>query len=302
MRAPSRSPLFVFTTCLRWVLPCLLAVALAGCSMRVAYSHLDWLLPWYFSDYVTLDRDQRRLLDLRLADRLAWHCRHQLGPYAALLRGLEGDLRRGHIDAAELDAHLARGEALWRELMGVIVPDAGVLLASLTDAQITELAAAFEERNREVREEFLDGTPAERRARRAERMEKRLRPWFGSLQPAQRQLVERWSGALAATATEWLAQREQWQGQLLAALAQRRQGAAFEAALRPLLVAPEADWPADYRGRIDHNRAQTLNLLAALYDGATPGQRERLFGEIDAWAKQFERHACPPPRTAAARE
>lgn len=301
MRVP---PFFRPSLRLRWLLPCVLAAVLAACGMRFAYSHLDWLLPWYLSDYVTLDRDQRNLLDARLADRLAWHCRQQLGPYAELLRRVEADLRRGRIEAAELDAHLTRAESLWRELMVAITPDARALLESLSDEQTAELAAAFRRRNRDAREDFLDGSPAELRERQVERMEKRLRPWLGRLQPDQRRLIEQWSDALTPSTAQWLAQRERWQANLLAALGQRRQPAVFEARLRPLLVSPDAGWPADYRARVAHNRSQTVALVAALLNSATPGQREQLFGEIDAWARQFELRACAPaalPAQAAAR-
>lgn len=285
---------------LRRLLLCALAALLAGCSMRIAYSHLDWLLPWYVGDYVTLERDQRRLLDARLADRLAWHCRHQLGPYVDLLRGLESDLRRGSVSAAELDRHLARGEALWQTLMEAIVPDARELLAVLDDRQVEELAAAFARRNREAREDFLDGTPEERNARRAERMEKRLRTWFGGLEPAQRRLVAQWSETLQPDTEQWLTNRERWQAGLLAGLERRAEPAALEAALRPLLTAADRDWPADYRRRLAANRMRTLELVAAIHAAATPRQREHLFGEIDAWVRQFERRSCASPAAAGA--
>lgn len=281
------------------MLLCVLVLALSGCGMRFAYSHLDWLLPWYLSDYVTLDREQRALLDARLAERLAWHCHHQLGPYAALLRGIEADLRRGHIDATELDGHLIRGEALWHELMVAILPDAHALFAALSDAQVAELAAAFKRRNRDARDDFLDGTPAELNERRVARMEKRLRTWFGRLDPAQRRLLARWSEALAPSTAQWLIERERWQAQLLAALAERRQGAAFEARLRPLLLTPEAEWPAPYRAQIAANRALTLALVADIYASASARQREHLFAELDAWAVQFEQRGCAPRPAAA---
>ncbi|GAB3472905.1 DUF6279 family lipoprotein [Azotobacter salinestris] len=255
----------------------MLAALFAGCSFGLVYGQLHRLLPWYIDDYASLDREQRALLDVRLAERLAWHCQTQLLPYAALVRELEGDLRGGAITPARLEVRLGQGEILLRDLLAAILPDAQLLLARLDDEQLVELGEAFRRRNRELREEFLSETPAEQGAERIERMEKRLRSWFGRLNEAQRALVVRWIDALQPATAEWLANRERWQARLLAALAQRRDAARFEAELRPLLLEPGSAWSAGYRTRLAHNREQTLILLAALFDTATPRQRERLF-------------------------
>lgn len=270
-------------------------VILAGCTARFAYQQLDLLVPWYVGDYVTLDRAQKRLLDVRLAERLAWHCSSQLRPYAELLRALEARLGADEaLTAAELDQFLQRGEALWRVLMTAVTPDARVLLAALDAGQIDELAAAFADRNREAREKFMDGTPEQLRARQIERMEKRLRTWFGRLQPEQRKRVAAWSENLLPTTEQWLQHRVDWQNALLAALAQRT-GPGFETSLAALLVTPEAGWPASYRAEVAHNRALTLALVADIFNAAGPGQRTHLLEEIAGWAGQFEQLACAAP-------
>lgn len=278
------------------LLPLLL---LAGCGVRFAYQHLDWLVPWYVSDYVTLDAEQRRLLDARLAERLAWHCRSQLGPYAELLRELDARVRADTpLAPGELEDFLLRGEAFWRELMVAITPDASVLLGSLSDAQVDELAAAFAERNADTRKELLGGTPDERLARRTERMEKRLRTWLGRLHADQRARVAVWSASLVPTTEEWLRNRAKWQGELLAALAGRDQPG-FEARLGELLVAPASGWPEAYLAQVARNQALTLDLVADVLKLATPAQRDHLSGEIEAWAGQFESLACAAPGTLA---
>lgn len=267
----------------------------AGCGVRLAYSQLDWLVPWYLSDYVSFDREQRRLLDARLADRLTWHCSSQLGPYAELLGDLEQRLgEAAPLDAAALDPFLQRGEAFWQVLMEALVPDAAQMFAGLDDAQVAELAAAFARRNTETRKTFLEGSPGQLRSAQIERMEKRLRTWFGRLQPQQRQRVQAWSDALRPTTTDWLAHRERWQTGLIEALG-RRHEAGFELEVRRLLTAAESDWSADYRADRAYNRAQTLALLADLVNDATPAQRQTLLGELAGWRADFQRMACAPP-------
>lgn len=280
----------------RWFLLSVLSLfVVAGCGVRLAYSQLDWLVPWYLSDYVSFDREQRRLLDARLADRLTWHCSSQLGPYAELLSDLEQRLgEEAPLDAAALDPFLQRGEAFWQVLMAALVPDAAQVFAALDDAQVAELALAFARRRAEDRKAFLEGSPEQLRSAQVERMEKRLRTWFGRLQPQQRQRVQAWSDALRPTTAAWLANRERWQASLIDALG-RRHEVGFEAEVGRLLTAAESDWDADYRADRAYNRARTLALLADLANDATPTQRQKLLGELAGWRSDFQRMACALP-------
>ena len=150
------------------------ALALGGCSLRFAYSQLDWLVPWYVRDYVTLDAGQRSVFDARLAARLDWHCRTHVPEYAATLREAQALLARETVDAAQLAPFLVRGEAWWAEVLAELEPDARVLLAGLASEQVDELRQAFARGARESRKEFADGSAAEQDAARVKRMEKRM--------------------------------------------------------------------------------------------------------------------------------
>lgn len=282
-------------TLVRLGLPCIAVLLLAGCGVRFFYTQLDWLIPWHLRDYVSLDAGQRSALDRRLRTLLDWHCREQLPDYVALLRDVQASLRRGPMDADELERFLQRGEALWDALMHAVTPEAEALLASLDDGQVIELAAAFERRNAETREEFLEGTAEALRERRIERMEKRLRRWFGRLDDAQRARIATWSDTLRPTADDWLAHRVAWQQALLDLLARRADGALQRGELEALLRTPQRRWRDDYRARVMHNRALTLGLLAELANTASPRQRAHLDAEIAGLAGQFERLACVAP-------
>lgn len=276
------------------------AVVLGGCSLRFAYSQLDWLVPWYLRDYVTLDAGQRDLLDTRLAARLEWHCSAHVPEYASSLREVQTLLARESVDAAELAPLLARGEAWLGELLSELEPDARALLAGLSDEQIAELRLAFAGRERDARDEFLGGSEAEQHAARVKRMEKRLQRWFGRMTPAQRERIAAWSADLSPTTEAWLAQRARWQGALLAALQFRGDDGAFAARLTPLFASQQAHWPQDYREGVSHNRALTLALLADVFNMAPEPQRQHLNAELDTLAAQFETLACAAPARLSA--
>jgi hypothetical protein len=272
------------------------AIAVGGCTLQFAYSRLDWIVPWYLRDYVTLDAGQRVALDARLTARLDWHCRTHVPEYAVTLREAQALLAGDTVEAAALEPFLSRGEAWWGEVLAALEPDARVLLAGLANEQVDELRQAFARKQREVREEFLDGSDAARIAR----MEKRLQRWFGRMTPAQRERIAAWSAALSPTTEAWLEQRARWQGALLDALQVRRDQAAFAARLAPLLTPQQAYWPEAYREGVARNRALTLALLADVFNLAPEAQRARLNRELDALAGQFESLACAAPARLSA--
>ena len=274
------------------------ALLIGACSTRFAYSQLDWLVPWYLRDYVSFNAGQRDLLDQRLSQRLDWHCRAHLPQYVDLLREARDTLATDQVAVADLEPFVQRGEAWWDELRGALVADAAVLLAGLAHEQVAELATAFERQDREAREQYLGGSAEERAEAQIARMEKRLRNWFGRLTAEQQRQVAAWSVALHPSTEQWLDGRRQWQQRVLEALAVRDQAAQFAPRVAALAAPFNAEAPAAYQAQLAHNRQLTLRLLADVFNAGTPAQRERVRGELDELATQFDALACAGPPLA----
>ena len=66
--------------------------------MRFGYGQAERVAAWYAESYVTLDRQQSRMLGQQLADFKQWHCSTQLGGYAAWLRQVGDEIQPG-VDA-----------------------------------------------------------------------------------------------------------------------------------------------------------------------------------------------------------
>ena len=67
------------------------ALALAACSrIDLAYRNLDRLVPWSLDDYLAMNSEQKALLDDRLREHLAWHCKTQLPGYLDWLDRIRG--------------------------------------------------------------------------------------------------------------------------------------------------------------------------------------------------------------------
>ena len=274
----------------------LLAIVLAGCGPRLVYPHLDWLIPWYVSDYISLDSDQKNMLDARLLKVIDWHCRTQLPAYATTLRALGRDLanRFQPVDAAALQAYNDRLMALWKELLQQIGPDITAILATATDAQVEELFQNLEKQNHKFKKKYVDLPPDELIQNREERMVKRTEYWISKLNPEQKQAVSDWSLQLAPIAVDWLRNREIVQAEARRQLARRHDNPGFQDAMRELIINPDSMRNAEFQRKIDINTAVTINILAQLNQLLTEKQRSYLLNRIESLAADFDILSCDP--------
>jgi len=281
----------------RVLLVLFLASTLSGCGVRILYHQLDWLIPWQLKDYVTLDSAQRVELEALLEDRLEWHCQTQLPRYAEWLRAVENDLRNGPIRAEWFAERTDDASVFWTELMRPLSHDVAAILGQASDAQIDELFRNLDARTREQMEAFVHQEEHVLIQERAERLERRLRRWFGRMTADQRARIDAWSADLGLFANEWLENRERWQAQLRLALAEaNHQPESLQPALERLLVHPEQTWSPDYVERLERHRKATWLLLADLYQMSSERQRDRLITRAGSLARDFERLSCAVSR------
>ena len=178
---------------LKHLLVALAACALAACTViRVAYESADTYLHYRANNYLDLDPKGSAELEERIAEFFAWHRKNALPHYARLSD--EAAQRVGKGLAPEdvgwgYDALLAQARQSLRVGAERIAP----LLDRLTPQQVANMERRFADDNRRFEREFLKGTEAERRKRRARRVGERLEDWVGRLSAAQRQKVQRFA-------------------------------------------------------------------------------------------------------------
>nr|WP_283246521.1 DUF6279 family lipoprotein [Pseudomonas insulae] len=237
---------------------------------------------WWIDDYLDLNAEQKAWLMPRLHDDLDWHCRTELPRYVAWLDAQRGLVQRTPLQADQIESQF---DALDRAMQAIavrITPGSIELLRGLDSAQVAGLAERFDEDVRKWRREYLIPTPQEQIDKRSELMEKRLRPWFGTLSAAQRQRVADWAREANPRTPIWLANRRQQQQHLLTLLA-TRSAADFPQQLTLQLQQPESRWSEDYRQAYQASRRDLATLLADLVNSASAEQRTRLveqFGEL----------------------
>ncbi|MGE7989766.1 DUF6279 family lipoprotein [Pseudomonas sp. NPDC089554] len=267
-------------------------LTLSACSrIDLAYRNLDRLVPWSLGDYLDMNSEQRALLDERLKQHLAWHCKTQLPGYLDWL----DQVRVMVANDAVTDQALQQRTAEAREAIGrvteAITPSATELLRGMSQAQVEEMRQAFDEDIAERRKEYVDTPLPKQIEARATRMEKRLTTWFGELNATQRLRVTTWSQALGEQNRQWIANRAHWQQQLLLVMNQR-DTPSFEPRLAQLLQRKESLWTPEYRIAFQNTEREARSLLVDLMQESSPAQRQFLQQRLAKVRTDFSELKC----------
>jgi hypothetical protein len=271
-------------------------ILLSACGPKLYYPSLDWLIPWYVDDYISLKPDQSSRLRTQLVRQLDWHCRTQLPEYAEFLRDLHREI--GHSDrpvtVERLDAYKMRLIRYWNVLIQQVSPDIADIMFSATDEQIDELFENLEKKNRDIENEYVRPPPQKIIQNRQKRMQKRLNYWIGDLTEFQLQAVNAWSLQIEPIAADRVAYRRKIQAAGRRILKNRTNPDELEAALRGLFTNAEEFRTENYQRKIDINTHRTLELLAYLLENLTPNQRNHLLNRLESLATDLDQLSCDP--------
>jgi Family of unknown function (DUF6279) len=276
------------------VLIVLIVILLSGCGPRFYYNQLDWLVPFYLSDYISLNSDQKTVLKDRLRKQIAWHCRTQLAKYSATLRALSDDISNvdHSIDTVQANDYYLEFKGYWTSLIRQVAPDIAEILRSATDAQIQELFDNLDKRGEEIRAEYIDISPEELVKHREEHMNKALRRWLSTPTPEQEQAVAAWSKKLKPLGSDWLIYRDKIQEEAMHLLKQRKDLPDFERRFTEILVHTERMRTVEFQEKTDYNTHLTIKLAVEINHLMTPEQRTHLLKRINSLADDFETIKC----------
>jgi hypothetical protein len=267
-------------------------ILLAGCSqIGLTYRHLDLIIPWSLNDYLDMNATQKDWLDERLKEHLSWHCSTQIPGYLTWLDRLEGMVETNQVNETQLKARTAEARQAIATISQEITPSAVELLRQLNDQQVAEMEAAFAKDMRKHEADFVD-QPLDQQIRdRAQRMEKRLNPWVGKLNPVQKDRVMQWSTSLGEQNRLWIDNRAHWQSLLVTAVKQR-QAPDFDQKIARLLQDRETFWTPEYRQAYDHTEQAAISLITDLMAQSSTEQRQKLLDKIADVRQDFTNLSC----------
>lgn len=262
----------------------LLLGLLGGCSaMEFAYRNADTWLRWQGGYYLDLRGVQADAYAASADAFLAWHRARALPQYARL--------------AEEAGARLAQGasreDLLWgydafraqmREGLRRAGAAAAGVLDGLSPAQIEHLKWRFAQANRKFAQEHVEGSPAQRKTRRARRLVQGLEDWLGELNDAQRERVRQFSERAPLYGALRERERHRRQAELLAML---RAGESVQRL---------AGWAAEWEGgrepalveAVHALMAEFFDMLADLERTLSPAQRTYAVARFRGYARDFD--------------
>lgn len=277
---------------LRPVLLIAASLLLLSCSrLDLAYRNLDVLVPWSLSDYLDMNREQKTLLNERLKQQLAWHCKTQLPGYLNWLDGVREMVADNQVTEQNLQARTLEARQAVTRVAEQITPSAAQLLKNMNDEQVREMRQNFADDIRDRQAKYVKTPLTKQIAQRTERMEKRLSPWFGGLSPEQQARVAAWSASLGEQNRAWIANRAHWQREF-SLLMDERHNADFEPRLGELLKNRERFWTPEYRTAFQNTEDQLRSLLVDLMAHSSAEQRQHLDSRLSKVRQDFSELKC----------
>ena len=260
------------------------------------YPNLEWLIPFYVDDYISLNREQSSLLEKQLMRVLDWHCRTQLPVYAQLLREMAKDFKdpRQSVSYERLQYYFNQSMKHWRQLLKQIGPEIAEILATASDEQLAELFQNIEKRNNKFKSEYVDVSLEKLEAKRKERISKDIKHWISHLKPEQKQAVSDWSDQLMPLAADGLRKRERVLSEFQNLLTRRRHDSGFREAFVTLLVNLDQMRIPEYQQKIDYNTDLTIKLLMEISRTLNPAQNAYLLKRIGSLAADLDILSCDP--------
>lgn len=279
---------------LRWLLLTGLILAVAGCSrLGLVYNHLDTLARLELRSFVDLTPPQREAFDAALARVWQWHRSTQLPQVAAELRVLARQAQAPLPPEAIEQLSLRAGE-LGAVTLRRILQEAAPIVATLDDAQVASILAQIEKRSAKAQKQRARLEDEEWAEQRYDDLIDQLDDWSGSVTPAQRGRIRRWSQELIPLRS---VSDDRQRRQAFAELLHTRREPELQQRLEAFFL-PDPPRPRKAAERQRHAAAHQLAAdLSAL---ATAPQRAHLRERLEKLATQIERLAVQERTRVAA--
>ncbi|MBD1388466.1 hypothetical protein IC617_03410 [Neiella sp. HB171785] len=270
-----------------WLKPLLalsLIMTLVGCSFKTTYRFMDWIVPWYVDDYVTLNDMQERLLDDELAELLAWHQSQELTRYADDLALFRQQVVSQQWDAEQWLAQLERMRGHQQRLLAEAIPRLAKLIRSLSDEQIEEVFANLTEQVAESREKSSQRSDEEWQQHWYDNNESSLEKWLDQLTDEQQQMLLQWSKQRPYDRQLITQQGDFWMTRLRQ-LFEARAEPSLEADLTSLLLAK--DTVAGFDRYVEQVRWSYASLYAQMQASMTAEQKSHIDKALAKWQNDF---------------
>ena len=255
-------------------------LSLSGCNaVRLGYNNAPDLTYWWLDGYFDFDGPQSTRLRNDLHALQDWHRKEELPQLATTLKNLQAAAPQD-VTAAQVCQLSQYVEERIQTTLDRAAPTAVALGPTLSSAQLEHLARALDKRNREWREEWMDGSPEERAERRLKKLVERAEGFYGRITEAQRKQLQAQLEASAFDASVQYREVLRRQQDTLQTLRALRNGNATEihtqAEVRALVARSLQSPDPAFRQYTDRVRSQACEAISAFHNRTSASQRLRL--------------------------
>lgn len=286
--APAKAAL-LWPKIIRALLTLLCAALLVGCSaVRLGYNNAATLSYWWLDSYVDFDDAQTAVVRSYLQALHQWHRQQELPHYAQLLQRMQA-LALQDITAEQTCTVAQQMLERVQRLADQSAQGLSLLVPMVKPEQIEHLTHQLDKRNRQWREQWLEGSLQERQQRRLKAAIERAQGFYGRLQPRQIEVLRESIARSSFDALRSDRENVRRQQDLLRLLREHGQGSSRRAAhthaeslaflRRSLSQSPELT----YRIYIEQLLSENCATLAALHNSTDTAQRQAALKTLQAY-------------------
>jgi len=262
----------------------------SGCAVKLVYNQLDWLIPWYLSDYLDMNGEQDDFFDERLQLYLAWHRKSQLPEYVVLLRGVADDVNDG-LNEQEIQRFQRETERLASALMKRLAPDVVAVFADASDEQLAQLYKALDKDGERYRKRYVKQSLQQQQESQVDDVIDTIERWTGSLNDEQELLVSQWGAQYQPMGDELYQAGLKWRAEFKQTLKGRGESEQYSVRLTSLLTTPDFGWSDAFQVKMLENRQSLSQLYFTLDKTFSKKQRKRIISTLRDYAEDFEQLA-----------
>ena len=264
----------------------IISVSVSGCTVKLTYNFLDWVLYWELKDYVKFTRDQRLLVKDEISQLIDWHRSEELPQYADELEKLSAGLVTG-LTVEQLAESYNNLRHSWQRIVIKTLPATVDIISNLNDQQVNDFLEMLIEKEGDDAKKIEKGTHVRTVKKREAYVSKKIVEVIGPLNEAQKALIAQWAQRMKPTKEFSLAQAIEWRTKMQTVLAERHDEQQLQKNLMVLFANPDQLRSASYRRVIDKNKHLVMQLLLDLNQTLTHQQRSKLVKKLNGYIEDF---------------
>jgi len=261
---------------------------LVGCSsVKLGYRFMDNAIRWKINDYVALNAEQSGEVTRRINQFHRWHQTTQLSTYARFMERKATQFEKPKLTAADVSKIYDEAFAIMSVSLDELLPVITDMLLSLSPEQIPGVIKNLEKESAKDLKKDFGITPAQRLAKRQNKMVKRVVKWTGGLNKSQLEMIAVWAKELSVDKDVRVGRQANFVDMMKEQLKDRSNPEQFKRTILAHVKTPERFSSPAYRQSYAKRKQRTLVLMADLFNSLTPVQKARLIASTKKYQNDF---------------